>query len=313
MMTATMAGGISLPPDFDRLTERRNEAQIIDELLAHPGARIVPMHAMRTALSSEGPLYLSPDELTVSAAELVLLGRNGEEHLFAVDLESEESLPATARASIEWVDLWQAAGQLDPLQAGIVAYARGMLYWHRTHRYCGRCGAPNAVAAAGHERVCTNPDCAAKQFPRTDPAIITVVEHGERILLGRQANWPPLMYSTLAGFVEPGESLEQAVAREVKEETGVIVEDVRYFGSQPWPFPASLMLGFFARAVTTEIRIDPTELADAQWFHRDEIEPLVDTSRLRLPRNFSIASMLIDAWRSQSGVRSPQSGVERIR
>ena len=188
----------------------------------------------------------------------------------------------------------------------MLAYARAILHWHRQHRFCGVCGQPTRSEIAGHVRRCTA--CNVEHFPRTDPAVIMLVEHGDRCLLARQSRWPPGMVSTLAGFVEPGESLEEAVTREVREESAIVVGDVRYMGSQPWPFPCSIMLGFRATAVSTEIHLDREELAHAQWFTREEIARFkeIDFSRFEapepgnwmLPPHDSIARWLIDGWRA---------------
>ena len=187
-----------------------------------------------------------------------------------------------------------------------MAYARGILHWHQHHRYCGQCGHPTENQHGGHMRLCLNPDCGRETFPRTDPAVIMLVEHtpsnGEppKCLLGRHSAWPPGSYSTLAGFVEPVESLEEAVAREVFEEAGIRVANVRYQASQPWPFPSSLMLGFRAQAETTAIKLDPDELADARWFTAEEIRSFGewgdDSASLRLPRKDSIARFLVESW-----------------
>src|SRR5690606_4413961 len=155
--------------------------------------------------------------------------------------------------------------------AGLLAYARAMILWRQRHRHCGSCGAATRSESAGHVMKCTNPDCGAEQFPRLDPAVIVLVTDGERALLGRQASWPAGRYSTVAGFVEPGESLEDAVAREVREETGVEVDAVDYHSSQPWPFPSSLMLGFTAHASRTDILRVDDELEDVRWWTRAEI------------------------------------------
>ena len=156
-------------------------------------------------------------------------------------------------------------------EAGLLGYARAMVAWRRRHRYCGTCGAKTMPAKGGHVLVCTNPVCRHEQFPRIDPAIIVLVSDGERALLGRQAAWPRGRYSTIAGFVEPGESLEDAVAREVLEETGVRVAEIEYHSSQPWPFPSSLMLGFTAHALTQEVHLRDQELEDARWFTRADL------------------------------------------
>jgi NAD+ diphosphatase len=170
-----------------------------------------------------------------------------------------------------------------------------MTHWHATHKYCGSCGAPTESREGGHLRVCTDPDCARAHFPRTDPAVIMLVAKDDRCLLGRKAEWPPGRYSTLAGFVEPGESLEDAVRREVMEETGVVVSDVEYHSSQPWPFPASLMLGFFCRAETEVVQRNDKELEDARWFTREELRNGNGGMGIA-PRPISIARRLIDDW-----------------
>ncbi len=188
-------------------------------------------------------------------------------------------------------------GPLLPRHEGaLLAYARGIAYWHERHRFCGVCGAPTQSAEGGHVRRCTGPACGTTHFPRTDPAVIMLVHDGERCLLGRKPGWPAGMHSTLAGFVEPGESLEEAVAREVFEEAGIRVDDVTYHSSQPWPFPASLMLGFHARARTLEITVDPEELEHAAWFERSFLLARQDDDTLRLPRRDFIARRLVEDW-----------------
>jgi NAD+ diphosphatase len=183
-------------------------------------------------------------------------------------------------------------------EAQLLAYARALLIWRARQRHCGVCGAPTLPRSAGHVLVCTNPACQSEFFPRIDPAIIVLVTDGSRALLGRQASWPAGRYSALAGFVEPGEGLEEAVAREVEEETGVRVRSTRYFASQPWPFPASLMLGFHAHASAGSIQLDG-ELQDARWF---ELEELRAAPTILLPPPHTIARRLLEAWfRSRAG------------
>jgi NAD+ diphosphatase len=178
--------------------------------------------------------------------------------------------------------------------ASLLAYARALGLWRARHRFCGVCGAPNGPARAGHVMRCTRSGCCHETFPRLDPAIIVLVtsSDGERALLGRQASWPAGRYSTIAGFVEPGESLEDAVIREVEEETGVRVGDVQYDSSQPWPFPSSLMLGFRAVARTHEITLRDGELEDARWFSRADIA----AGHPALPPAGAISARLIDGW-----------------
>jgi NAD+ diphosphatase len=230
--------------------------------------------------------------------EAALLGVRDGVTYFAADLSDMEDPLAhpglAGRGS--FADLLSVSALVSNEDGGMMAYARGLMWWHARHRFCGVCGHVTVSAEAGHVRRCTNPDCGASHFPRTDPAVIMLVHDGDRCLLGRQARFIPGMYSTLAGFVEPGESLEDAVAREVLEEAGVRVDDVRYHSSQPWPFPSSLMLGFHARAVTTKLDFEADELEDARWFTRDEIRNWQPGGPYTLPRKVSISRRLIEDW-----------------
>ena len=177
-------------------------------------------------------------------------------------------------------------------------HATALAEWHRAHQHCPRCGGKLVPVDAGHVLRCES--CERQHFPRTDPAVIMLVTDGERALLGRQAIWPEGRYSTLAGFVDPGESMEQAVIREVREEVGVEVTDVTYFGNQPWPFPSSLMIGFFARAVTTDINVDGAEIEHARWFSREEMKAEAEAGTLVLPGGISISRSLVEAWYGES-------------
>ncbi|CAM4106524.1 NAD(+) diphosphatase [Pseudoalteromonas ostreae] len=225
---------------------------------------------------------------------------------FALDVSQlDETLLAQLVGNAEFVDIRRFGVQVEIAQGSMAALARGLCYWHATHRFCGRCGSKNDLIEAGHSRLCSNDGCKHQTFPRTDPAVIMVVTRTfadgvERCLLGRQAVWTTGMYSSLAGFVDPGESLEQAVAREVMEEAGIVVENVRYIASQPWPFPSSIMLGFIAEAVTEDIQVDKDELDDAQWFSREELAQFgnwhEEGKQLKLPRSDSISRYLIDYW-----------------
>jgi NAD+ diphosphatase len=184
---------------------------------------------------------------------------------------------------------------LSDRDAGLLTQAVALQNWHETHAYCPRHGAPMTPASAGHTRVC--PVDGAEHFPRTDPAVIMLVHDDERMLLASSANWPMHRASVLAGFVEVGESLEQAVAREVYEEVGIRVHDCRYLGSQPWPLPRSLMLGFFARADGgQELRVDGEEIKSARWYTRAELRAAAESGELRLPGRISIARQLIERW-----------------
>ena len=223
-------------------------------------------------------------------SELVLLGRR--DGSGSVRLRDRVRRAAARPEGTRFAELRTVAALMPEDQAGLLGYARAMVNWRRMHRHCGRCGALTVPAKAGHVLVCTNPTCRHEQFPRIDPAIIVLVIDGDRVLLGRQASWPAGRYSTIAGFVEPGESLEDAVAREVHEETGIQVDGIEYHSSQPWPFPSSLMLGFMARAVSQDIHLRDLELEDARWFTREDImsgTPL-------LPPRVSISFRLIEHW-----------------
>jgi NAD+ diphosphatase len=206
-----------------------------------------------------------------------------------------------AGAPEEWVPLRSvltALAEHAPDQAPLLMHAIGLAEWHHATRFCPRCGGAVASRAAGHELRCTR--CDRAQFPRTDPAVIMAITHGEgddeAILLGRNTAWPAGRWSTLAGFCEPGETLEDAVRREVDEEVGIRVGEVRYFGSQPWPLPASLMLGFTGRALTTDIDVDGAEIEEARWWTRDDFEAAVREGDMVVPRGVSISSSLIESW-----------------
>jgi NAD+ diphosphatase len=222
----------------------------------------------------------APTALGLEARNTHYLGALGELRCWSVELAADAEPPP----GMAFRDLRQLYAVLDTSLHAVAVRAVQIVEWDRTHRFCGACGKPTVAHASERSRVC--PACGLAHFPRIAPAVIAAVTRGDEILLGRSAHFPPGIYSVLAGFVEPGESLEQAVFREVLEETGVEVEDVRYFGSQPWPFPHSLMLGFTARYRTGELRVDGVELVDARWFHRDEMPML-------FPGNVSISQWLI--------------------
>ncbi len=196
-------------------------------------------------------------------------------------------------------DLRKYGPILDDIEASFLALSNGMFFWQNTHKFCGSCGFQNFSTEGGFVMKCSSDKCGKSHFPRTDPAIITLISFQDKVLLGRSPRFPVSMYSTLAGFVEPGESLEQALEREVFEEVGIKVKNIRYFNSQPWPFPASLMLGFFAEAVNDQMTIDYDEIEDANWFSINELKSLEHPSisgGFKLPRVDSIARRLVDTW-----------------
>jgi NAD+ diphosphatase len=277
---------------LDRLGHLRRDAAWLDD--ARRRGCYVAIWRRKVLVSAgerPAPLLLAGDALAAlgASSESVLLGERDGVPCFAVALGATPLPPAGG-----FEDLRGLGDRLDPDDAALLAYARAMILWHERHGHCSVCGAPTRSVEAGHARECT--DCGAKHFPRVDPAIIVLVADAHRCLLGRQAAWPAGRYSTIAGFVEPGESLEDAVRREVLEETGVRVAAVDYHGSQPWPFPASLMLGFHARPAGGEIALRDGELEDARWFDRDDIA----AQRVLLPPRVSIAYRLIEAWFDQA-------------
>ncbi|MEE2761052.1 MAG: NAD(+) diphosphatase [Pseudomonadota bacterium] len=234
-----------------------------------------------------------------AASTVVFLGLEDGTSYYAADLSKHDDptmLPLPEGTEFE--DLRRLATNIDPAEAGYLAYARALGHWHHNHEFCGACGAETIAAKGGHERNCSNEECGRSHFPRTDPAVIMLVTHPteDKCLMGHNKRFKGLRYSTLAGFVEPGETLEQAVAREVKEEAGVQVDNVRYMASQPWPFPATIMLGFRARAYTTEINCEDDELLEARWFTRVEVREMGETGMVLPPSQFSISRWLIDTW-----------------
>jgi len=230
-------------------------------------------------------------------AETVLLGILEGVTYFGVGL-SDACDPATdgvARFG-EFHDLRGVAALMNSTEGALAVQAKAMLHWRRQHRFCGRCGAPTRIEEAGYVSRCTDDACGQLTFPRVDPAIIVLVTSSERCLLGRQPHWPKGRYSNIAGFVEPGESLETAVAREVHEETGITIRSLAYHSSQPWPFPQSLMVGFTAQAATQEIQLTDGELEDAKWLTREEIRDGLLAGTLGLPSAYSISFHLIEDW-----------------
>jgi NAD+ diphosphatase len=287
-----------------RHSERRRDSEFLGERLARAQARLVPVwRARNLVVPGERPAaaFLPSDrlaELAANGATTAFLGELDGVSYFAVDVSArpEEELPRIAGPGAAFVDLRTVGALMSREEGGLLAYARGLMHWHARHRFCGACGAPTAPESAGHVRKCTDAACGAEHFPRTDPALIMLVVHDDHALLARQKSWPLGQHSTLAGFVEPGESLEDAVAREVEEEAGVRVSDVRYHSSQPWPFPSSIMLGFHATARSRDYAIDESELESGGWFSRDFLLATHEPERFRLPRADSISRRLIEDW-----------------
>ncbi|HEY8016263.1 MAG TPA: NAD(+) diphosphatase [Dongiaceae bacterium] len=287
-------------PTLDRVSLNRRDEAWVAHRMAEPESRLLLVwRGQNLILEAPSPAaaLLSLTEggaLLAEAREIALLGLVGERALFAADLSHREEPPALPGA--RFADLRSVGPLLAREEGGLLAYARGLMHWHQRHRFCGVCGSPTESREAGHMRRCTNPACAAEHHPRTDPAVIMRVEHQGRILLGRQKQWPVGMHSVLAGFVEPGESLEDAVRREVAEEVALQLTEVNYHSSQPWPFPSSIMLGFTAIAEGDQFRVDEHELEMARWFTREELLASPEDESFRLPRRDSIARRLVDDW-----------------
>ncbi len=293
---------------LDRASHLRRDKAWLEARLAEPKSRILPVWQLKAlVVPGDDPTiaWQSATELGSFAdgdAETVFLGLGDGTAHFAIGVTGEDN-PAKNGALAgkgKFIDVRTIAPQLASGQAAILAQARALLDWHARHRFCAVCGRPSAADEGGYVRRCSDPGCGAQHFPRTDPVVIMLVLKGERCMLGRQPIWPKGMYSALAGFVEPGETIEEAVRREVKEEAGIEVGAVSYHSSQPWPVPASLMIGCMAEAASEEIAIDGNELEEARWFDRDELTEMIEAwhnmRAERLPPPMSIAHQLCRAW-----------------
>lgn len=291
----------------------RADAAALQRMHDAEDARFLRVRRGRVMVRADGGMRIAwfrRDELQGSkhpGTTMVFLGRQRGAPRFAVvpaepPLTAHDRFRDTGGVDADgFVGLYEAAMSLAPAEAHLAARAAHFANWINRTRYCGTCGAAMQVVDGGHKRACTNTQCAREEFPRTDPVVITLVTHGNRCLLGRQARFPPRRYSPIAGFVEPGETLEAAVRREVAEEVGLTVTRVSYVGSQPWPFPASLMLGYLAESADERIALNDGELEDAQWFERAalaEVAAGVSDAKLAiaLPPEGVIARRLIDEW-----------------
>lgn len=288
---------------LDRLDPFRQESHWLTETLRQAESKILLLWRNKILLLDHmEPLALSPDlclSLIDLADQQVFLGEDEQKTpWFALDFSSaeKEQRPAFPEYPSHWRDLRAATPLLDRDTSALLGYAVSLMRWHRRHRYCGTCGHATKPERSGHIRRCSNIGCNLEHYPRTDPAIIVLIEDGDRLLLGRQSWWNPGMHSLLAGYVEPGESLEDAVRREVMEEAGVEVDTIRYHSSQPWPFSSSIMLGFIAKAKTTQIQVNTDELESAEWFSLDQLCKQQSSESFHLPREDAIARRIIDQW-----------------
>lgn len=274
----------------DRASHLRCDPELLDRLWRSPGTRVLRVSQGRVAVHEDGgsgpALVLVPPDEADAGSLRVFLGNGPDGAAYvAAEVPAEDG----------WLGLRQLGPILDDTQSGLLTEAVAVLAWHATHTHCPRCGAPTQPVEGGWSRRC--PVDGSGHYPRTDPAVImTIVDDDDRLLLGHNPAWPESRYSTLAGFVEPGESLEAAVRREVLEEVGVPVGEVEYLGSQPWPFPASLMVGFTGRALDQTVRPDGVEITDARWFSRRELRAAVAAGEVQLPTAVSIARRLVEHW-----------------
>jgi NAD+ diphosphatase len=324
MATPNTTRSASLTPPFtgttiDRASELRADRTEVGRLLEHPRAAVLGASADSVLIADGQPRLLRrPLRGNVNPYQPILLGLENGEPLFAADLDDPEAAGQLAETGAgRLVTLREAGMLLGQEEGGLAAYLVALLNWHRRHRFCSNCGAQTRVAEAGLSRRC--PTCKQTHFPRTDPVVIMLVDDGAgNVLLGRRIGWSEGRFSILAGYVAPGETPEEAVAREVLEESGVVAHSPRYISSQPWPFPASLMLGYEASAERGEGQAAPTpqpgEMVEVRWFSLEQIRAAARSSdglgvaggavaELALPGRVSIARVLIDAWVARGGRR----------
>lgn len=282
--------------DLDRCSHKRIDQQWIDDQFRSKNSRIVPIHNSLVLCDVQQCLatFITFDDLDESIEKPpIFLGLADGVAFFSIDITSAElASTLSMQNNAEFIELRAALSLLNSFNADLLALARFTIHWHAKTNYCGKCGRLTKVSEAGHARTCSNDKCGEKYYPNMDPAIIVFVSSGDRCLLGRQKEWKEGVYSTLAGFVEPGETIEQAVIREVKEESNITVNNVKYVQSQPWLFPNALMLGFTAEAVDEDITICEEELEDVAWFTKDQIRSNPEL----LPFKHSIAYKLIMQW-----------------
>lgn len=294
---------------LNRASERRADAEWVAAKMRDPTSFILPMWKLQPFLigPEKGPFetgFLKPglcESLAAPGAPCVLLGLEGERALFALDISAARDPanegPLAGLGQFKEMRMTAMTAGLPEKDIAILGQAKAMIDWHERHGFCARCGHATTFADAGYKRTC--PNCGAEHFPRTDPVVIMLATHGDACLVGRGRQFPPGFFSALAGFVEPGETIEEAVAREIHEEAGVRVKNVTYFTTQPWPFPSSLMIGCYAEAENRDITIDQNELADAFWLEKDRARRLLagdSTDTIRMPPPVAIAHHLIRNW-----------------
>ncbi len=302
-------------PILNRRGEIRHDHSEIDRLFKKNTTKILVSYKGSFFCKDDSPHYFSFEQLESydqdfvsnlteqqNPTQKIYLGEHQAIHYFVVQVIQ----PFSQLENMQLLDLRTAALSAELFDIGSLFYSQGLINWHFNHAFCAKCGAESEPASSGHSRICTNPHCAREHFPRIEPAVIfsieTEIKGVKKILLARQANWPDKRYSVIAGFAEHGETLELAVAREAYEEVGLQVNNVKYISSQPWPFPASLMLGFTCETKQQQITLIDEELEHAEWFSADEMKTAVKNGELLLPFSVSISWHLVDKWfHSQTG------------
>ena len=296
-------------PLLKRSSELRKDEDFLKSILDSEDVNFIPMRDDKNYFISGKeeikPLILKRQELElytkdINLDKMIFLGKINEKFYFSINVKSKiENTLKIDQGNIITDQLRNVIGSLTELDSSYLALAKGMIFWHEKNKFCGVCGSKTKTEEAGFVLKCVNQNCNQSHFPRTDPAIITLVSNKDKVLLARSSRFPQKMYSTLAGFVEPGESLELALKREVFEEVGVNVNKIEYFQSQPWPFPASLMLGFFAETEDINLNVDKDEIEDANWFNISQLKDLTHPDikdGFKLPRFDSIARRLVNDW-----------------
>jgi NAD+ diphosphatase len=296
---------------LDRAAHLRKDPDALNALMASPESRMLPVWQLKTLVTAAPATTLAwqaIDDLAdgTASGEVIFLGLDGDAGRFAVGIggEADPVEAGALKGAGSFEEVRGLASRLPADETSIAAQARTLIGWHDRHQFCAQCGTPTEVSDGGYRRDCPNKACGARHFPRTDPVVIMMAVKGDKALLGRQAFWVPGMFSTLAGFIDPGETIEEAVRREIFEEAGVQVGDVLYHSSQPWPFPSSLMIGCIGQAESEELNVDTREVEDAGWFTRDQVRAGIelalsgppDDGTFHLPFPASIAHQLATWW-----------------